>query len=432
MSEESDQAIFDLPGEQPLDDVLGDLQASARAAPAEASLTETDIEQLAGLPPIIRFVNVVLAQAIRDHASDIHFEPFEQVFKIRYRIDGALHDMAPPPKSLALPIISRLKVLANLNIAERRLPQDGRIRLTLAGRAVDLRVSTLPTQFGESVVLRVLDQSALHLEFGQLGMPDAIRRGVEDVIHRPNGIFLVTGPTGSGKTTTLYSCLKILNTPDAKLLTVEDPVEYEIDGIMQVPVNLAAGLTFSRALRTFLRQDPDIVMVGEIRDLETAQVAIQASLTGHLVLSTLHTNDAPSAVTRLVDMGLEPFLLASTVEAVLAQRLLRRICPSCRSAYEPTEPLLRQLGITSAEAAGRPFHRGAGCTECHHTGYHGRIGLFEFLRVSDPLRELIGSGASLIELRQKAQSEGLTTLRTAGLAVILSGDTTVEEVLKYT
>lgn len=415
-----------------LDDVMGDLQAQAREAPDEAALTETDIEQLAGLTPIIRFVNVVLAQAIRDRASDIHFEPFERDFRIRYRIDGALHDMSPPPKSLALPIISRLKVLANLNIAERRLPQDGRIRLTLAGRAVDLRVSTLPTQFGESVVLRVLDQSAVRLELGQLGLPEGIRRGVEDIIHRPNGIIIVTGPTGSGKTTTLYSCLKVLNTTDAKLLTVEDPVEYEIDGVMQVPVNLAAGLTFARALRTFLRQDPDIVMVGEIRDLDTAQIAIQASLTGHLVLTTLHTNDAPSAITRLVDMGIEPFLLASTVEVVLAQRLLRRICPSCRTAYEPAEPLLRQLNLAPATVAGRPFFKGTGCPECHHTGYRGRIGIFEFLRVSDPLRELIGQGASLIDLRQKAIAEGLTTLRAAGLAALLAGDTTVEEVVKFT
>ncbi len=418
--------------ETSLDDVLGDLHAQAEAAPDETTLTETDIAQLAGLTPIIRFVNVVLAQAIRDQASDIHFEPFESDFRIRYRIDGALHDRSPPPKSLALPIISRLKVLANLNIAERRLPQDGRIRLTLAGRAVDLRVSTLPTQFGECVVLRVLDQSTVRLEFGRLGMPKSVRRGVEEVIHRPNGMLLVTGPTGSGKTTTLYSCLKLLNTLDAKLLTVEDPVEYEIDGVMQVPVNLAAGLTFNRALRTFLRQDPDIVMVGEIRDLDTAQIAIQASLTGHLVLTTLHTNDAPSAITRLVDMGIEPFLLASTVEAVLAQRLLRRLCPACRAAYEPNGPLLHQLNLAPANVSGQPFYKGTGCPECHHTGYRGRIGIFEFLRVSDPLRELIVQGASLVGLRQRALTEGLTTLRASGVAAILSGDTSAEEVLKYT
>ena len=437
MFEGHDQAIHDLPagrppGEPSLDATLGELQAQARAAPDEAALTDSDIEQLAGLTPIIRFVNVVLAQAIRDRASDIHFEPFEHEFRIRYRIDGALHDMPSPPRPLARPIISRLKVVGGLNIAERRLPQDGRIRLTLAGRAVDLRVSTLPTQFGESVVLRVLDQSAVRLDLGQLGMPEAVRRGVEEVIHRPNGIFLVTGPTGSGKTTTLYSCLKALNTPEAKLLTIEDPVEYEIDGVMQVPVNLAAGLTFAGALRSFLRQDPDIVMIGEIRDLESAQIGLQASLTGHLVLSTLHTNDAPSAITRLVDMGIEPFLLASTVEAVLAQRLLRRICPSCRVLHDPDVAVLRQLGADPVVFADRKFYRGAGCATCNLLGYKGRIGIYEFLRMSDTFRELIMSGASLVELRQQARTEGLIPLRAAGLAAIFAGDTTVEEVLKYT
>jgi len=415
-----------------LDAALGALQAPASVASATAGLSEPDIEQLAGLPPIIRFVNVVLAQAVRDRASDIHFEPFEREFRIRYRIDGALLDMAPPPRSLAQPIISRLKVLANLNIAERRLPQDGRIRLALAGRPVDLRVSTLPTQFGESVVLRVLDQASVRLELVQLGLPASVRGGVEEIIRRPNGIFLVTGPTGSGKTTTLYSCLQLLNTPEAKLLTVEDPVEYEIDGVMQVPVNLAAGLTFAGALRAFLRQDPDIVMIGEIRDLETAQIGIQAALTGHLVLSTLHTNDAPSAITRLLDMGLEPFLLASTVEAVLAQRLLRRICPACRATYEPGESLLRTLQLDAAEGTGRKFFRGKGCGSCNHSGYKGRIGLFEFLRLSEALRELIVAGASLIDLRQRAQAEGLVTLRVAGLAALYAGETTAEEVLKYT
>jgi type IV pilus assembly protein PilB len=396
------------------------------------ALTETDLEKLAGQPPIIRFVNLVLAQAIRDRASDIHFEPFEQEFRIRSRVDGTLRDLPPPPASLALPVISRLKVLANLNIAERRLPQDGRIRLTLAGRSVDLRVSTLPTQFGESVVLRVLDQSAMRLELGQVGLPAAIQQAVEGVIRRPHGIFVVTGPTGSGKTTTLYSCLKELNQVDAKLLTVEDPVEYEIEGVMQVSVNLAAGLSFARALRTFLRQDPDIVMVGEVRDAETARIAIQASLTGHLVLTTLHTNDAASAVTRLVDIGIEPFLLASTLEAVLAQRLLRRICPTCRVPYEPTEALLHQLNVPPGSLAGRPFYRGAGCGECQQTGYRGRIGLFEFLRMTEPLRDLIVSGASLVDVRRQAVADGLVLLRDAGQAAILAGDTTVEEVIKFT
>ena len=417
----------DIPLGAALDDLLSQVDG-----PDAAGLTEADIEQLAGQTPLIRFVNLVLAQAIRDKASDIHFEPFEHDFKIRYRIDGALHEMSPPSKNLARPIISRLKVLANLNIAERRLPQDGRIKLNLAGRAVDLRVSTLPTQFGESAVLRVLDQTNVRLDLRQLGLPATVRSGLEVVIRRPNGIFIVTGPTGSGKTTTLYSCLQALNTIESKLLTVEDPVEYEIDGVMQVPVNLAAGLTFARALRTFLRQDPDIVMVGEIRDLETAQIALQASLTGHLVLSTLHTNDAPSAVTRLTDMGIEPFLLASTLEAVLAQRLVRRLCPVCRSAYEPPASLLRQLGAEPAPNSERVFHRAVGCEACNLIGYKGRLGIFEFLPMTDALRELVGQGASLVRLRQQAVAQGMTTLRLSGLAAILAGETTVEEVAKYT
>ncbi|HEY8995494.1 MAG TPA: GspE/PulE family protein [Lacunisphaera sp.] len=408
-------------------------QPEPTGRPADGSaLTPADLEKLAGQPPIIRFVNLVLAQAVREGASDIHFEPFETGFRIRSRVDGTLRDLPPPPSSLALPVTSRLKVLANLNIAERRLPQDGRIRLTLAGRTVDLRVSTLPTQFGESVVLRVLDQSALRLDMGQLGLPSAIHESVLNVIRRPHGIFIVTGPTGSGKTTTLYSCLKELNTTDAKLLSVEDPVEYEIDGVMQVPVNLSAGLSFARTLRTFLRQDPDIVMVGEVRDAETARIAIQASLTGHLVLTTLHTNDTASAVTRLMDMGIEPFLLASTVEAVLAQRLLRRVCAKCRAAYEPSAALLHQLGMAPDQTAGRLFHRGAGCSDCQQSGYRGRIGIFEYLPMSETLRDLIMQGATLVELRQRAAAEGLVTLRDAGLAAAFAGDTTVEEIMKFT
>ena len=397
-----------------------------------ADLSEADLEKLAGQTPIIRFVNLVLAQAIRAKASDIHFEPFARDFKIRYRIDGALCEMAPPSRALALPIISRLKVLANLNIAERRLPQDGRIKLKLEGRAVDLRVSTLPTQFGESVVLRVLDQSSGQLALDQIGLPDKIRTGIEGIIRRPNGIFIVTGPTGSGKTTTLYSCLKVLNTIDSKLLSVEDPVEYEIDGVMQVPVNSAAGLTFARTLRSFLRQDPDIVMVGEIRDFETAQIAVQASLTGHLVLTTLHTNDAAGAVTRLVDMGIEPFLLASTLEGVLAQRLVRRICAACKVAFDPDEVCLHRVTLDRATLQGRAFYRGDGCAECRQTGYKGRVGLFEFLKFSEALRELVLQGGSVVQLRQRALSEGMTTLREAGVRAILAGETTVEEVIKYT
>jgi type IV pilus assembly protein PilB len=415
-----------------LDAALTDLQESAAEAGNDPVFTEEDIEQLAGQTPLIRYVNLVLAQAIRAQASDIHFEPFEHEFKIRHRIDGTLREIPAPPRKLARPILSRLKVLANLNIAEQRLPQDGRIKLNLGGRAVDLRVSSLPTQFGESVVLRVLDQGAGRLQLGQIGLPEPVRRAVEEIIHRPNGIFLATGPTGSGKTTTLYSCLTALNTIDAKLLTVEDPVEYEIDGVMQVPVNPGAGLTFARALRTFLRQDPDIVMVGEIRDLETARIAIQAALTGHLVLSTLHTNDAPGTVTRLVDMGIEPFLLASTLEAVLAQRLIRRLCPQCRAPCRLPAELLRQMGASVAARNDQPFYRSVGCAACNLTGYKGRLGLFEFLRMSDPLRELVVRGASLVEIRHQAMGEGMTSLRDAGLAAVLAGDTTVEEVLKYT
>ncbi|HEX2900155.1 MAG TPA: GspE/PulE family protein, partial [Bacteroidia bacterium] len=398
----------------------------------ELVLSETDLAKLAGQPPIIRFVNVVLAQAIRDRASDIHFEPFEQEFRIRCRIDGMLHDAPPPPRALALPVVSRLKVLANLNIAERRLPQDGRMRMTVADSAVDLRVSTLPTQFGESVVLRVLDRGAVRLEMKQLGLPAAMQTSLTAAIHRPHGLVVVTGPTGSGKTTTLYSCLQVLNTPEAKLLTVEDPVEYEIDGIMQVPVNPAAGLTFPRALRSFLRQDPDIVMVGEIRDEETARIAIQSSLTGHLVLSTLHTSDAASVVTRLVDMGIEPFLLASTLEAVLAQRLLRRICTACRTTYAPSDAVLRQLNWSRDDWGGASCHRGSGCAECQHTGYRGRIGIFEYLSMSESLRDLITRGASLEEIRREALRGGMVLLRDASIAAIQTGQTTVEEVLKAT
>ncbi|HEY4249171.1 MAG TPA: GspE/PulE family protein [Lacunisphaera sp.] len=398
----------------------------------EAALTEADIEKMAGQTPIIRFVNLVLAQAIRDGASDIHFEPFAQEFKIRCRIDGTLCEMTPPARTLALPITSRLKVMASLNIAERRLPQDGRIALKIGGRAVDLRVSTLPTQFGESVVLRILDQSSAKLKLREIGLPATIQNKIESVIQRPNGIFIVTGPTGCGKTTTLYSCLKQLNTVDTKLLSVEDPVEYELDGVMQVPVNFAAGLTFGRALRAFLRQDPDIVMVGEIRDFETAQIAIQAALTGHLVLTTLHTNDATGAITRLTDMGIEPFLLASTVEAVLAQRLLRRICPACRIEFEPAVPLLGHLGLNRTSMQGRSFYRGTGCVECQQTGYKGRLGLFEYLEVTESFREKVAEGASLMDLRARAMADGMTSLRDAGMRALFSGDTTIEEVIRYT
>jgi type IV pilus assembly protein PilB len=392
----------------------------------------TALADLANQAPIVRFVNLILYQAIQDRASDIHFEPFEDEFKIRYRVDGALYEMAPPPKHLALPVISRIKVLSNLNIAERRLPQDGRIQIHLAGRQVDLRVSTLPTQFGESVVLRVLDRTVVNLELESLGMPADIIEPLNELIHLPNGIVIVTGPTGSGKTTTLYSCLKRINTVDVKLLTAEDPVEYDVEGIMQVPVNEAIGMTFGRALRAFLRQDPDTIMVGEMRDLETAQISIQASLTGHLVFTTLHTNDAPGAVTRMIDMGVEPFLISSTLEAVLAQRLVRTICKKCRVAYEPTDAVVSEIGLTKEDVLGRPFYYGKGCSECNETGYKGRKGLFELLTISEPIRELINMRAPSGVIRGKALELGMRTLREDGVRSILNGETTVEEVVKYT
>jgi type IV pilus assembly protein PilB len=390
------------------------------------------VQAEANATPIIRFVDLILYQAILDRASDIHFEPFENEFKIRYRVDGALYEMAPPPRHLALPVISRVKVMANMNIAERRLPQDGRIQKHIAGRNIDLRVSTLPTQFGESLVLRVLDRTTVNLELEALGMPDYIYNFLLEMIHRPNGIFIATGPTGSGKTTTLYSCLRQINTIDSKLLTVEEPVEYDLEGIVQVPVNEAIGLTFARVLRSFLRQDPDRIMVGETRDLETAQIAIQASLTGHLVFTTLHTNDAPGAITRLIDMGIEAFLISATLEAVLGQRLLRSICTQCRAAYQPNDELLAELGISRRDIGDKQFYYGKGCDACNNTGYKGRKGIYELLRISDPLRELINSHAPTITLKQKAIELGMVTLRQDGLRSIFAGDTTIEEVLKYT
>ncbi len=394
----------------------------------------SDIEAEANATPIIRFVDLILFQAIQDRASDIHFEPFENEFKIRYRVDGALYEMSPPPRHLALPVISRVKVMANMNIAERRLPQDGRIQKNIAGRTIDMRVSTLPTQFGESLVLRVLDRSTVNLDLDALGMPDYIRDYIVEVINRPNGIFIVTGPTGSGKTTTLYSCLRRINTIDAKLLTAEEPVEYDLEGIVQVPVNEAIGLSFARILRGFLRQDPDRIMVGETRDLETAQISIQASLTGHLVFTTLHTNDAPGAITRLIDMGVEPFLISSTLEAVLGQRLLRSICPNCRcrTAYRPKESLLEQLGVARRDLGERQFFYGKGCDLCNHTGYKGRKGIYELMKITDPLRELINERAPSVVLKQKAVELGMVTLRQDGMRSIFDGDTTIEEVLKYT
>ncbi len=385
-----------------------------------------------GDTPVIRFVDLVLTQAIRTQASDIHFEPFEDQFRIRCRVDGALRDMPPPPQNLVQPITARLKVMANLNLAEKRVPQDGRIRMTLAGRPVDLRVSTLPTRYGESVVLRVLDRSAVSLDLERLSMPGELILNLRRIARLPNGLFIVTGPTGCGKTTTLYSVLREINRPEIKILTIEDPVEYEIDGIMQVAVNPQIDLSFSRALRSFLRHDPDKILVGEIRDLETARIAVQASLTGHLVLTTLHTNNAPGAVTRLIDMGLEPYLLAATLDSVLAQRLLRRICEECRQLRQPQPELIEQLGLDGGQVEKAKFYSGKGCANCQEEGCRGRIGLFEMFTVSASMRKLIVESVPAHTLARKAREEGMQTLREDGLRAMHEGLTTIEEVLKYT
>ena len=410
-----------------MEDLLGEFGEVDTVA-----VTDEDVTKQASQAPIIRFVDLVLQEGVKAKASDIHFEPFEHEFRIRLRIDGSLYEMAPPPKNLASAVIARVKVLSSLNIAERRVPQDGRIKTTISGRQIDLRVSTLPTQFGESVVLRILDKTVVNLSLEALSMQDDIKEGIRSMVGRPNGIFIVTGPTGSGKTTTLYSALREVNTEDVKILTAEDPVEYEVEGIMQVPINHQVGLTFAAALRSFLRQDPDTIMVGEIRDLETAQIAVQASLTGHVVLSTLHTNDAPGAVTRLIDMGLEPFLISASLEGVLAQRLLRRVCKTCRTAYEPDKDVINMLDVDALEIANKKFYYGKGCPDCNRSGYKGRQGLFELMTINDQLRSLITQKAPTLVLKQKAIESGMRPLREDGLRCIFDGHTSIEEVLKYT
>lgn len=418
------------------DDILSSFNTDAdkmlEIEAMEAAEDDDALTSLANETPIIRFVNLVLFQAINDRASDIHFEPFEDEFKIRYRVDGALYEMAPPPRYLAMPVASRIKILANLNISEKRLPQDGRIGMTLGGKKIDMRVSTLPTKFGESIVLRVLDRTNANFDLENLGFESEVKEKVNDIIKQPNGIFVVTGPTGSGKTTTMYACLKKINDIETKILTSEDPVEYDIEGIIQVPINESTGMTFAKALRAFLRQDPDIIMLGEMRDAETAQISVQASLTGHFVLSTLHTNDAPGAVTRFTDMGVEPFLISSTLMGVLAQRLVRTICVKCCSPFEPTENQLQQLGLSIYDIGDKTFYYGRGCETCGDSGYRGRSGIYELLEISDAIRIQINERAPSLVLRQKAIEIGMTTLRDDGLRLIFEGKTTVEEVVKST
>jgi type IV pilus assembly protein PilB len=398
----------------------------------ENSIDLDDLIELSQSAPVRKLINMVLLMAIRDHASDVHFEPFEDEYKMRYRCDGVLYEMVPPPRHLATAIASRIKVMANLDIAERRLPQDGRIELNVGGNPVDMRVSVLPTLFGESVVIRVLDRTNVGLSLDRIGMPTDILATFRAVIKKPNGIVLVTGPTGAGKTTTLYSALSELNDIDSKIITTEDPVEYEIDGITQCPINHEIDLTFAVALRAILRQDPDIILVGEIRDLETAQIAIQASLTGHLVFSTLHTNDAPSSITRLRDMGVEPFLITATVEAIQAQRLVRKTCPHCRAAYEPTREQLMEINLTPEQVKGKPFYYGEGCDKCNNLGFKGRTGLYEILIMNDDLRDMVSRGASTDAIRQYTRKQGTSSLRDSGLRALFAGTTTLDEVVRET
>ena len=418
-----------------INELIEEIQDDKMLAEYEGRDQSIDLDELKELSesnPVKKLLNLVLLQAIRDKASDIHFEPFENEYKMRYRIDGVLYEMIPPPKHIAAALSSRIKVMANLDIAERRLPQDGRISLTVQNNPVDLRVSILPTMFGESVVLRVLDRSQISLDLDKLGFrPDDLEL-VHQLIYKPNGIVIVTGPTGCGKTTTLYAALEELNNIERKVITTEDPVEYDIDGVIQVQMKTDIGLTFARCLRSILRQDPDVVMVGEIRDLETAEIAAQASLTGHIVFTTLHTNDAPSSIARLLDLGIEPFLITATIEGIVAQRLVRRICNKCKTPYEPTEAQLMELGLTPDKLNGKKFHYGRGCSRCNNTGYRGRIALFEIMVFNDELRELVMEQASTNLLRNAAQKAGMRLLRDNGLAAIYDGITTIDEVVKET
>ena len=390
------------------------------------------IEEMSEAAPVRKLLNMVLLLAIKDKASDIHFEPFEEEYKMRYRVDGILYELVPPPRHLAPAIASRIKVMSNLDIAERRLPQDGKIQLALGGNSVDIRVSTLPTMFGESVVLRILDRSVVQLDLRKLGMPEDTLAQWMEVIRKPNGIILVTGPTSSGKTTTLYATLNELNKIEDKIITTEEPVEYEVEGLIQVPINPEIGVTFASCLRSILRQDPDKILVGETRDLETAEISIQASLTGHMVFTTLHTNDAPSAVTRLRDMGLPTFLITATVEAVLAQRLVRKICNFCRTEFTPSPEVIMELGLTAEQAAAQKWFYGKGCDKCNNTGYKGRMGIYELALMNDNLRELVAAEVSLDEFRNACRKYGMRTLRESGLQAINLGQTTIEEVVRET
>ncbi len=419
--------------EKIVQELANDEELKAAASMLQGDKFDLDgAEALADSVPVRKLLNLVLLLAIKDHASDIHFEPFEDEFRIRIKAEGVLYEMVPPPRHLAFAITTRIKVMANLDIAERRLPQDGRIELMVGGHPVDLRVSVLPTMFGESVVMRILDRTVVNLSLTKVGMDEKTMNDFRTVMRRPNGIVLVTGPTGSGKTTTLYSALSEMNEITEKLITTEDPVEYDIDGIVQIPIDHDIGVTFASCLRAILRQDPDIILVGEIRDLETAEIAVQASLTGHLVFSTLHTNDAPGTITRMKDMGIPTFLITATVEAILAQRLVRRICTKCREETETPYEMLEELGVDAAEAKQYKFYRGRGCDSCNNTGYKGRIGLFELMVMNDTLRDMVMENATTDDIRRKAQTFGMITLRDYGRQFVFQGLTTAEEVVRET
>ncbi|MBY0310820.1 MAG: Flp pilus assembly complex ATPase component TadA [Phycisphaerales bacterium] len=413
-------------------ELAADKKFEQLAGKSSASIDIEALSEAAEDNKVVRLLNLVLLQAIKDRASDIHFEPFEKEFKMRYRIDGVLYEMVPPPKHLGPAITSRVKVMANLDIAERRLPQDGRIELNISGAPVDLRVSVLPTMHGESVVMRVLDRSNVQLKLDRIGLREDDLTSVRRLINRPNGIVIVTGPTGSGKTTTLYAALAELNDIETKILTAEDPVEYDIDGLCQCQVNVETETTFARLLRSFLRQDPDVILVGEIRDLETGNIAVQASLTGHLVLSTLHTNDAPSSILRMLDLGIEGFLLTATIEGIVAQRLVRTICSKCKEQYEPREEELMELGLLPEDIGGRKLFRGKGCDNCHGSGYRGRMAIFEIMTMDDTMRDMIMKKASTNLLRDYARKRGMRTLRESGLMAIYEGQTTIDEVVRET
>lgn len=418
-----------------INELIDEIQGDSFLAEFEGRNQSIDLDELKELSesnPVKKLLNLVLLQAIRDKASDIHFEPFESEYKMRYRIDGVLYEMVPPPKYIAAALSSRIKVMADLDIAERRLPQDGRISLTVQGNPVDLRVAILPTMFGESVVLRILDRKNASYKMSELGLQPEEAEIVHKLIMKPNGIIIVTGPTGCGKTTTLYSALNELNDIETKIITTEDPVEYDVDGLIQCQMKPAIGLTFARCLRAILRQDPDVILVGEIRDLETAQIAAQASLTGHIVFTTLHTNDAPSSVARLLDMGIEPFLITATVEGIVAQRLVRRICLSCKTQFDPTEAQLADLRLTSDDVREKKFFYGRGCKQCNGTGYRGRVGIFEIMVFNDEISDLIMSQASTNVLRTAGQKAGMRLLRENGIAAIFDGLTTIDEIVKGT